>query len=243
MPNGGHTFWAAATAETYWSQQSFYSDTIANYHSGIPPFGFDIVSLIWTRPSQDNVQIDLAFAQIPATGQCTVLTPTDMASVETGLNTWWTAVKPVVSSDLVLAQYAWHQYVEGATRPGPAVRTTPVNVAGTNGGFRMSDQTAVTVTFRTCSRKHWGRTYQPGLTVNFMSTGGYLNNSTCVDLLAGAYNTLWTGFNGSSTGICLGVGSVKYAGFLRLSNLVVDNIPDVQRRRRLKHPTYEKIYT
>jgi hypothetical protein len=244
VANGGHTLWCLASSAGYWTTQSFFSDTLINVCPGTPPFGFDICSLIWSRPTQDNVQIDLAFAKVPATGQLTVLDPAvDMAGVETALTTWWTTVKGQVSSDLTLLEYAWHQYLAGALKPGPAVRVTPVGAAGTNGGFRTADQVAMTTTFRTASRKHWGRTYQPGLTVNAHGLNGFFGNTSPVDTFAGAYNTLWTAYNGSALGIVLGVASIKYAGFLRLSTIAVDNIPDVQRRRRIKHPTYERVYT
>ena len=88
---------------------------------------------------------------------------------------------------------------------------------------------------------NWGRIFLPGLTVNACSLGGFISQSSVVDPFAAAMNALWTSYH-SSPGILLGVSSIKFQAFLTLDSLVVDNIWDVQRRRRLKHPTYEKTY-
>jgi len=228
---------------SYWTKQSKFADTQLNAVEGGLAFGFDRCSVVWSRPSQDDVEVNLSFAKALPGAAVTTLDPAaDMPGVETALDAWWTSVKPMVMSDLVLKEYTWHEYKEGAQKPGPAIRTTLRNVAGGNGGFRLPDQDAVTVSLRTSSRKHWGRIYLPGLTVNAPSLGGYISQASVVDVLAGAMNTLWSSYH-ATPGIQLGVSSIKYQAFLSLDSIVVDNIWDVQRRRRIKHPTYEKTYT
>ena len=242
MANGSHTIWCLTDSFSYWTAQSKFADTQLNAVEGGLGFGFDRLSVIWSRPTQDDVEVNFSFAKQLAGAAITTLDPaTDMPGVEANLDTWWTAIKGFISSDLVLKEYTWHEFKEGAQKPGPAIRTTLKSVPGTNGGFRAPDQDAVTASLRTSSRRHWGRIFLPGLTVNACSLGGFISQSSVVDPFAAAMNALWTSYH-SSPGILLGVSSIKFQAFLTLDSLVVDNIWDVQRRRRLKHPTYEKTY-
>ena len=162
--------------------------------------------------------------------------------VETDLAAWWVSLKNQITSQHSLLAYRWYQYLETNTKPGPAVRTTQVLSPGTAIGAVLPLQTAATVTWRTASRKHWGRVYVPGLTATAMSSSGLGHfSSAAVDAICGAFHTLFNAV-AAHTGLQVVVASRQYFGLLTISQMNMDDTPDQQRRRRPDRPTYNKLF-
>lgn len=211
-------------------------------------WGWSLLSVIFTRVpptgvTEDRVQFDLAFVVNPTAGTVSFLDPpTHMSQVETDFDTLWTTLKARVHSDYTLVEYRWHSFSGVGTKPGPAVRVTSRSVAGTNVGTRLPDQDAATVSFKTASRKHWGRIYLPGLTNSSMATRGMLDGTVYVDAVAAAFHTFFASVVAHAWGQPV-VASRVYNGLCEISELQMDDIPDIQRRRRANRAGYKKVYT
>lgn len=231
--------------ETYWEGQSVLSGTEIEVDS-LDTFGFSRVTLVFTRTTptgtrEDDMTAGLSWASA-AGGVAVPLSSAEMASIETALGTWWGAVKSLAYSGYTLAEYVWHEYQPITSRPGPAVRTTTVGVVGTSASGRLPDQDCFTTTYKTASRKHWGRSYWPTTSQGFLdSTYGRWTSGSVTTLLNATKTLLDT--DGSSDQVTSCVASIKYPALLGIRELQVDNIVDIQRRRRAKEPTIRSTAT
>jgi hypothetical protein len=190
------------------------------------------------------VQIDLAFAEaVGATPACQELDGNSMPEAETDLTTFLTSLSSKMSADFTWNRIRWHNYTGTNTKPGPAVRDTAISIVGSLSSQRLPDQDSGTITFQTASRRHWGRVYVPGLTTSDLSTYGLLHSSFFCDAVAGYMDTLINAVEANAHPSVLGVFSRTYHGFLTVVKMDVDNVPDVQRRRRANAASYRKTYT
>jgi len=224
---------------SYWQTQSLIANTSVADTGGAGP-GFSRVQLVFDRTTPALTREDVAVASFSwaqaAAGVCTKLSDADKSSIDTALNSWWTAVKPLVHSGISLREYRWYDYQPIDPRPGPVVRVTANGAAGTAGTGRVPDQLAVSQTFKSASRKHWGRWYLPGIAQNALeSTYGRITSGTVTSLQASTRTLLQ---NVGATGyVCPVIASIQYHGVMGLRELQTDNIWDVIRSRRAKQPT------
>ena len=234
----------ANTTDGYWAGQSYFSDTLL-YSSDPAIVKCSLVTAVFTRTTPAGTREDVltctaALAKIGGGGVYSSLSGADMANAETDLNSWWTSQKGYTSNQCTLAEWRWHEVSAAIDKHGPAVRVTSVGVAGTLAASRMPDQVSATVTARTASRKHWGRVYLPMIGWGSTDTAyGRLSNASC-DAIAGYWRTLALALDGRS--IALGVWSPVGKAFLTTDEIHVDNVYDVQRRRRAKQASYRKSY-
>lgn len=237
----------------YWDTVTFDSGTTK--HSADPGvIGGSLVQVAFTRSEAAGVREDIALfglhlAVSPGVaGEWSELTDGTKASVETALDAWWTTCKTLYSDHIKLSEYIWRDYgadyplgATGLSKPSPVNRRTSRTVAGTGVGTTLPDQTAMSVTFKTASRRHWGRVYLPppqtaGLTQYSRFTSGYC------DTVAGAFNTMFDTLTNLGTAVHPRVWSPKYRGMFSVAELHVDDVPDVIRSRRPKTRTYRKDY-
>lgn len=244
-----HDIYSAHSLVPYWTGVSKFSDTTVHDNPDAS-FEFTVVTTTFTRTtpsgaprSDDIVECNMGMTQIIGGVSEGVDIVTNGANVEGLLNSFWASVQAAaMSSEYSRQSYIWHQYKGVAAKPGPAVRTTATSGAG-GATARIADQVAATVSLRTASRKHWGRIYVPGIPSSAFVTGGVLASSAIVDVMALAGRTLVNGLAALTNPVEWGVASRKFSGFLVASALEVDDIPDVQRRRRTNSAPYKKIYT
>jgi hypothetical protein len=213
-----------------------------------------IMTCTFSRTEQTGVREDLAMFSMHlsvATGAnnaWAILTASDAALVEAAFDTWWTNVKTRFHPHWLFSGYIWRNFgasfpkgKTGLSKPGPVWRQTSRNVAGTSATPSMADQSAESVTLKTASRRHWGRFYVPPsdngtLTVYSRLTG------TIVDLLADSTDTFYGTLGGLSRVVHPFVWNSKNPGMFSVSQLQVDDVPDVIRRRRPKTKTYSKTH-
>lgn len=236
----------STTQSGYWHAQAIKGGTTLT-DAGVTNVGASLCTIGFSRTvptglREDRATITVAIAKDPGGSLYSYLGSPDKATVETALNTWWTSLKALISNQWSLVEYRWHDWAITEPLLGPADKTTTLAVSGTAGtATRMPDQDAGTMTFVTPSRRHWGRVYLPGLAqANYdMSYGRF--NSTNVDTVSGYWHT----FLGSlaSAGLEQVVPSRKYQALLSLSELHMDDVVDIVRRRRAKQPNYRKVYT
>jgi hypothetical protein len=163
-------------------------------------------------------------------------TDTDFTQCETALDAFWTAVKSRFPDELHLRGYRWYRLGPGATPPEPAVRTVSRDVAGTSTSAPLPQQVGSTLSWRTGIRKRWGRSYLPSLNTSELGgDGNYLSGT--VDALANAANTLIGAL--AANDFKLVVYSPTLERAYAVEHVVVDSIPDIQRRRRIHGSGYK----
>jgi hypothetical protein len=228
----------------YWQSQSL--DAGVSPIVAVPTLGFSKVQLVWDRTTpvgtrEDVMVASLNYCQAAATA-CTPLNNTDKIAMEGLLNTWWGTYKAFCSTQYTLREYRWYDYQPISTRPGPVDRVTAVAVAGTSANTRFPDQLAVTQTFKTASRKHWGRWYLPFPDPSRVDTTyGRLTNAFCTSVQAATILPLRAAGGSGIINPC--VPSIRYHGVLLLKELQTDNIADIIRRRRAKVATFRASNT
>jgi hypothetical protein len=184
------------------------------------------------------------FAVMVAAGTAAYLDASQKAEVETDLGPFWVSLNALMPSGVNIVDYVWHDWFEGDRFYGPADRiTSSGGITGTIASSRLPDQVAATITFRTASRKHWGRMYVPSIAWTKMdSTYGRIANGTC-DILASAARTLALATEANTARTSLVVFSLAHQAVLTIDEIHCDNVPDIVRRRRAKSASYRKAFT
>lgn len=160
-------------------------------------------------------------------------TDADYLVVENAMDNFWTALSSLRAHCNVV-QYRWYQIVPGETRTGVPRRVVTKSM-GTSGGSVLPAQVAVTVTERTGLRNHWGRFYIPAPSTTILTAHGRISAASCATI-AGAAETMYDSIVANSATIVPVVYSRRLRGALRVREVQVDDIPDVQRSRRLEVP-------
>lgn len=198
-------------------------------------------TLVWDRSafSMDRVQTHLDFVNMTGGVPDDTWTAGDFTTVEAAIDAFWGSIKAMYNTGFVLTELRWYRVGPGATPPEPTVRVTSRSVAGTSGTGPMPQQCAVTISLRTALRKHWGRLYLPTPTIAGLGAGGLMGNAN-VDTIAAAFNTLVTTVE--TADFYPVVYSRTRQRAYAVNRVVVDNVIDVQRRRRPERATYQKVY-
>jgi len=238
----------ATSKMSYWAAESHESglDVIEVPDAELAA---SVVSIVFSRTAASGIVEDFAVTRLALTrvllnDGCELLDDSEMAAAESPLNTWWGSLKVLVSTHWTLSKYVWHAYEGLSTSPGPARRTTTVNVAATGSGTNtMPDQVATSVTFKTAYPRHWGRMYLPPLTVDRYTQYGRLSTASC-DAIGSYYETLLESLDTvdvGGTGVTPIVRSSSGGGLLSIDKVQVDDTPDVIRSRRVEQTTYRKV--
>jgi hypothetical protein len=162
----------------------------------------------------------------------------DYTALETILETFWTALTGYMPAGFRLTQINWYRVGAGAPVPNPAERALTLTspIAGSN-VWAQAPQVAVSLTQRNAVRRSWGRTYLPLCGAGITTSGSLF--STLVDAIANAAQTMVN--SGASSDYQLGTYSKHLSAFLATEHVEVDDVWDIQRKRRVKSATYKKI--
>lgn len=165
----------------------------------------------------------------------------DFTSVESAMGTFWGAIPGYISTDCRLEEVRWYKFGPGITAPNPPVRTYlyPTPPVGTQSAG-WPRQVAMTVTLKTTLRKHWGRVYLPISPAAFATNGQA--SAANVDGIATAFRTFLTGPE-TAQGVTPVVYDRARKSMLGVTELQVDSVPDVVRRRRARTTIYRKQFT
>lgn len=245
-----------STNAAYWETQSFWPGTQILAHAPAEIEGSQL-TIQFSRTvegglDEDNAMFRVHLAVDAGPGANMVpLTASQALLVEQNFTETWTSeLSTLVASRWTLAQMTWRNFgaayplaEDGTSKPGPIWRNSIVGLPGTSSGTALADQLAATVTYRTASRKHWGRSYWGGLTTlafNLEPSGKLAN--AYVDALATGFKN-WHTANGNEAAITnLWIWSAKHRGALSVTEMSVDDVPDIVRRRRAKTPNYRHTY-
>jgi hypothetical protein len=195
----------------------------------------------------DDAYVSFDLANITGGDVDSTWSTADYTTCEGLLDTFWTAAKTNMMAYGKLVEYRWYsRWFNPVTESkpfansGPPQRVTVKSIVGSdvsNGPSQMS----MTVTEKTAWPKHWGRIYMPFYGPNFYVGNHYTN--TGVDTLCGLVNTLYGGLMSAEFFPCVPVTQVDKdpaRALLTVNKVVVDNVPDVVRRRRPRSTTYRK---
>lgn len=238
----------------YWDTQTLSSGAV-KVSTDPGTLKGSVVAVTYSRSEAVGVREDVAMWTLHMTVATGInsawdsLTAADKVAVETILDALWTTIKVKIPAHYVLSSYVWRDFAadnplgeSGLSKPSVVNRITTRNVAGSDATGNQEDQVSCNVTFRTASRRHWGRSYLPGMGAGRL-TGESRWVSADLDVIAGAFNTAFISMNGLARVVHPVVWSPKYRGFFSVETLAVDNVPDVIRSRRPKSATYIKTYT
>lgn len=247
-----------STNSSYWQGELFSPDTTVNAVAASQLRG-SIFTVAFQRAvapgfREDKAIVSFHLAVRPGVqGLYSHLDAADAQVVEDAFATDFFTAKYAaeMTSQWSLSEYAWRNFgadfpldKNGVSKPGPIWRIRQINAAGTASNTRLPDQDAMTVTYRTGSREHWGRNYFGGLTVGALGSTTYGHwAGTTVDNVA-KYTRDWAeNLWNNPRVIELVVWSAKHRGIMGIDEIVVDDVVDIQRRRRAKGTTYRKVYT
>jgi len=193
-------------------------------------------------------------------------TAADYTAVDAALSELWTTIRPLISGTHTLSEIQYHQRafhpdlplgelvpqmqpgtnkeVNRFARSGPALHVLTKNEAGSNVGAAAPYQVALSVSFRTAARRHWGRCYIPGATVTEVGGGYGRFSSGTTQVVANAFAELASDLGANDFFIMVPStqNDSKYATSLQsVAQIQVDDVPDVIRRRRPKQASLRSI--
>ena len=220
------------------------------------------VHVRYARNSPAGTQEDLAEFKLDLlniTGGAidTSWTSGDFAGCTTALDTFTTSLAGFMANNHTLKQYRYYAMGFDSADPGPGLRTgsghgpfldtgPPVQVVTKNtvgaANIQRPYQVAATITLKTGWPKHWGRIYLPGPALGLDAYGRW-NAADAQNLANIAFDLqddlAAQGFLVTVPVTQLGAvrtvpGSGRFHALLGVNQVVVDDIPDVVRRRRPK---------
>lgn len=183
-----------------------------------------VVDDTWNDTDLDAVQAQVA---ILVNNWCPNMSPwsrcTEIRAYKMGFNSYGNA-KPFATS-------------------GPPVKIWPMAAVGTGTG-NSAPQVALTVQERTARRRNWGRHYYPAVASNAISAANGRVSPTVVSALATLTETTYNGLMAAEYFPVVPVtqiDGVASRGLYTVSAIAVDDVLDVQRRRRYKNPLNRTI--
>lgn len=204
---------------------------------------FNLVQMVWDRslidPEEDvavtTCHIRKVIDNFPDLAPMDDQARTDFT---TDMQTWINTVSAHLSTKIKLKELRFYDVpaTPGANMGDP-VKVTAMNVAGTSTSLILPPQVSCSVTFKTEQRKRWGRFYVPGLTGANLDEFGRWGNQTCATFSTATAGLTFRG----GTGAALVVFSRIHWNHEDPTEVQVDNVPDVVRRRRFSHTTFRSI--
>jgi hypothetical protein len=177
----------------------------------------------------------------------------DFVAAEARFGTYWTALRSSFPDETILKEIRWYrrQFAEPMTTEkrfadsGPPVRITPIGTAGTATANSFPYQVAFSITERTPDPKHWGRWYLPAPAVDAVGLTAYGRfSATAVSSQRDYATTLMNGLWDDQLPLVVPTTQVNKTlvkGWMAVSSIQVDDVPDVQRRRRAKQTLVRSV--
>lgn len=203
---------------------------------------------------EDHAQIGFDFVNITGGSVDTSWITSDYTTIEAAVDTWVAAVKTMQHTSHTLDGFRWYRMKfldpmlpnKRFEDSGPPVRLTTRSVPGTNVNLPLPYQMAFSVTERTAVPKHWGRFYLPGVvSTDANGTGGRIGTTprtTLANATAAMYSTCAAAELFPVVPVTQ-VNKVLGGALLGITDVVVDDIPDVIRRRRPKQAAARTVGT
>lgn len=195
----------------------------------------------------DRSVTGIDIANITGGGLDSTWTDADYTAVITELDTMILAWAPLMDSThrcveirSYVRQFNPVTTAEPFTKTGPPERIYSRSVQGT-ATAAQPPQIAVTTTERTAYPKHWGRNYWPAPATSTIDSKGYIKQAS-VDTFGPAIKDAYARLMAKEFFPVVPVVQIEGTparGLLTVHSLQMDNLFDVQRRRRFKKATYK----
>lgn len=156
----------------------------------------------------------------------------DFETIEDRIRAFWTAIQDLIAGTYTARDIRWYLADPDPGPPNPAILVSDINITGSGGSSPLPPQVACTVSERNDVRRRWGRFYIPGLCEASNEGTGRVAAATRAQI-AGAAANLCDQTNANWKAVTFGAPSPRS---LQIRAVVVDDIWDVQRRRR-----YEQV--
>lgn len=246
-----------STESAYWEAQTVKPGTVKTPLAAAGLQG-TAMTITFSRAVASGIDEDLAMTTYHLAveaGPGVPMSAFDSADAARVQASWytnvWLVIRPWIANDWQYKDAMFRNFganfpldKNGVSKPGPTWLVSPANSLGGGTDARLPDQVALTVTYRTASRKHWGRNYLGGITTAALADTAFGHPiATCVDAFANAHHTWLKDLADDARVTNLWVWSPRYRGACSVDELSVDDVFDVVRRRRAKHPTYRKTFT
>jgi hypothetical protein len=206
------------------------------------PVELRMVELLFSRTGDDpsdRSMVTLHLMNVTGGDPDSSWTSGDYATVEGIIDARWTSLKTKYGADVQFRGYRWYRAGAGVPAINPVVRVTARNVAGTAAADSLPPQDACTVTWVTPIRREWGRIYLPSLSRLSLAGNGRWNTGD-VDWIAAWANGLYGDL--AAEDFYIVVWSRVHQAIIGVSEIRVDDVPDIQRRRRFRSAVYRKTY-
>jgi len=226
----------------------------AIFHAGealfeyLVPAGTDPTDLQWchviatgtrsspTGTTEDLAQITFDIANITDGAHDPTWTSADLDHVTDALAVYLAAVRVYQTTGFTWKELRYYMrrfkpLNAGFEDMGDPVRIVPVAYAGTASATTLPYQVALSVTEKTVLRKHWGRFYLPCPAHTTLDGYGRWT-STVTAAIAALTGTAYEAL--ISNGLLPVVASAGSSSLLSITQVQVDDIPDVQRSRRAR---------
>lgn len=225
-----------------------YSDaqTVDGGDTALPPDGVGarraicVIDRTSAHAAADEALMHFDFMNLTGGDPDDTWTSGDYETMEDLLTTFFEAIAVVWHPGYKFSEVRWYRIGHGVPKPNPAERifTLTSPVVGTGSTALMPPQVASTITFRVGKRRSWGRTYVP-IEGASLTTDGLTLDPSVVDLLVEAADDLVT--SSVDEDFHSGVLSMHDSAFYLTEAVEVDDVVDIQRRRRWQHPTYVNV--
>jgi hypothetical protein len=194
-----------------------------------------------TGTTEDRASVSLDLLNVTASAPDATWITADYTACETALSTFWSSHASLMHTSHQVVQYRWYRMAFRPmtdTKPfaltGPPQRITTVSHVGSSTA-QTPYQLAISVTERTAVPRHWGRMYLPIVSGSAtMDSFGRWASGIRASVAANAetlYETLAAGGFHPVVPVTQ-IEKTPARGLLGVTEIAVDDIPDVQRRRR-----------
>lgn len=220
-------------------------------------FTFTRVSPATTQ--EDTAVFDLHISNITGGQLDTSWTSGDYTTVDTHLQEFWTALRPFINQSHTLRDIRYYvasfnpQLIAGDAikdpkyddirgkrfnRAGPPQHVfIPTGLTGGDATSPSAYQVAMSVTFKTPGPRHWGRCYLPGVPAGELGQTYGRFSSSVTQAVANIFAELQDDLLKSDFQMVVPTTQHEglwYQSLQSINHIVVDDVPDVIRRRRPK---------
>lgn len=230
---------------SYWTTQSLAAGTVLT-DAGAAALGCNKAMFVFTRTTptgtrEDTMTCSFHIGKVAGALFSSFTLTADISAAMIPVGQWWGTLKGSTSSEIVCREVRWYQQLASSDKTGPAISIIADTRAGVVATSRLPDQVSSTVTLRSASRRHWGRSYVPGITrADIDTTYGRLTTAKA-DAIALATRTLKNDL--TAAGFELLVWSPTASSALTIADIHADDVVDIVRRRRAKQTNYIRRYT
>lgn len=187
---------------------------------------------------EDPAEFGMSFVNVTGGDVDDSWTDADYTTMETKLIAYWNAIRDNCSR-CALTELRWYREGPAIVAPNPSVRITEVGIASSGTVGIMAPQVACTTTIRTAVRRSWGRWYIPNIAFGIADGYGRISAASVADLGVAARDLFQSATDDE---FMPAVYSRTHRGFISATAVEVDDVLDVIRRRRYKHPVARQIY-